>query len=90
MMGIKAAPIVIVTVAVSLPVAFVAVTTKFVEDKVSVGVPENLPVTVENEIPFGRAGGDVIDQLLISPPTLFGITVVRTEFTFPLTTPDEG
>ena len=78
------------TVAVSLPVAFVAVTTKLVDDKASVGVPENLPVTVEKVIPFGKVGGDVIDQLLIRPPTFVGITVVRTEFTFPLTTPEEG
>jgi hypothetical protein len=37
----SAAPIVIVTVAVLLPVVLVAVTEKLVVDRVSVGVPEN-------------------------------------------------
>jgi hypothetical protein len=45
---------------------------------------------VENVIPPGKAGGEAIDQLLITPPVFVGITVVKTEFTFPETTPDDG
>jgi hypothetical protein len=81
---------VIVTVAVSLPVAFVAVTTKAVEESVSVGVPEKRPVDVEKVMPPGNDGGEAIDQLLITPPVFVGITVVNTEFTFPETTPEDG
>jgi hypothetical protein len=81
---------VIVTVAVSLPVAFVAVTTKAVEESVSVGVPEKRPVDVEKVMPPGNDGGEAIDQLLITPPVFVGITVVNAEFTFPETTPEDG
>ena len=45
---------------------------------------------VEKEIPPGRAGGEAIDQLLITPPVFVGITVVKVELTLPETTPDEG
>ena len=90
MIGIKAAPIVIVTVAVSLPVVFVAVTMKAVEESVVVGVPLNRPVEVEKVIPLGSEGGESIDQLLITPPALVGMNVVIAVLTLPESAPEEG
>ena len=89
-MGISAAPIVIVTVAVSLPVVLLAVTMNAVDDIVVVGVPLKRPVVVEKVIPLGSDGGASIDQLLMTPPVLVGIKVEIAEFTFPDNAPDEG
>ena len=86
----SAAPIVIVTVAVSLPVVLVAVTMKAVEESVAVGVPLNRPVDVEKVIPLGSEGGESIDQLLITPPALVGMNVVIAVFTLPESAPDDG
>ena len=89
-MGISAAPIVIVTVAVSLPVVLLAVTMNAVDDIVVVGVPLKRPVVVEKVIPLGSDGGASIDQLLMTPPVLVGIKVEIAEFTFPDNAPEEG
>jgi len=67
-----------VTVLVSLPAEFVAVTVNAVDDKVPVGVPENSPELVENERPVGSEAE--IDQLAIIPPVFEGINVVIAEF----------
>jgi hypothetical protein len=67
-----------VTVLVSLPAEFVAVTVNAVDDKVPVGVPENSPELVENESPVGSDAE--IDQLAIIPPVFEGINVDIAEF----------
>lgn len=66
------------TVLVSLPAEFVAVTVNAVDDKVPVGVPENSPEVVEKVSPVGSDAE--IDQLEIIPPEFEGINVEIAEF----------
>ena len=66
------------TVLVSLPAEFVAVTVNAVDDKVPVGVPENSPELVEKVSPVGSEAEIV--QLEIIPPEFEGISVVIAEF----------
>ena len=68
----------IVTVAVPLPPAFVAVTVYDVEDDTAVGVPLIAPVERSNERPAGSVG--VIDQEVTSPPFAVGVTAVMALF----------
>jgi hypothetical protein len=78
MIGTGCAATETVTVLVSLPAEFVAVTTKAVDDNVPVGVPENSPELVENESPVGSEAE--IAQLAMIPPAFDGINVVIAEF----------
>lgn len=64
----------IVTVAVSLPPGFVAVTVYNVEGDTAVGVPPISPVEVSNERPAGSVGEIV--QEATSPPLAVGVTAV--------------
>ena len=63
-----------VTVAVPLPPAFVAVTVKVVEDVTAVGVPLMVPSDVSKDKPAGRVGE--IDQEDTVPPLAVGVTDV--------------
>ena len=64
----------IVTVAVPLPPALVAVTVYDVDEDTAVGVPEIEPFEVEKERPAGSVG--VIDQEVTFPPLALGVAVV--------------
>jgi len=63
-----------VTVAVPLPVPFVAVIVYVLVADVAVGVPEITPVEVLNDKPVGKAA--LIDQLVAAPPALAGVSDV--------------
>lgn len=67
-----------VTVAVSLPPALLAVTVYAVEFETAVGVPEIAPVVLSNARPAGRAGE--IDQDVTVPPLEVGVMVVSATF----------
>ena len=64
----------IVTVAVPLPPALVAVTVYDVDDETTVGVPLIAPVVVLKDNPVGSDGE--IDQDVAVPPLAVGVTVV--------------
>ena len=64
----------IVTVAVPLPPALVAVTVYEVDDETTVGVPLIAPVVVLKDNPVGSDGE--IDQEVTAPPLDDGVTVV--------------
>ena len=63
-----------VTVAVSLPPALVAVTVYAVEETTTVGAPLIWPVDVSMLMPFGRDGET--DQDVTVPPLEVGVTEV--------------
>jgi hypothetical protein len=78
MIGTGCAATEMVTVLVSLPAEFVAVTVNAVDENVPVGVPENSPELAENKRPVGREAEIV--QLAIIPPVFEGTNVVIAEF----------
>jgi hypothetical protein len=62
-----------VTVALPLPPAFVAVTSYEVEGDITIGVPDIVPFEVSKDNPVGRAGE--IDHETTVPPLAVGVTV---------------
>tara|TARA_B100000900_G_scaffold357339_2_gene327572 strand:- start:3065 stop:3298 length:234 start_codon:yes stop_codon:yes gene_type:complete len=61
-----------VTMAVALPPVLLAVTVKYVEEVMEVGVPLMAPVVLENDRPAGNDGE--IDHELTAPPLEVGVT----------------
>lgn len=62
---------VIVTLALALPVALVAVMVYVLVEEFAVGVPDITPVEVLKERPAGS--GALMDQLVAVPPVLVGV-----------------
>lgn len=80
--GPPAAAMRMATVSVSLPAELVAVTTKFVCERVEVGVPEITPVSVEKLTPVGSVGE--IDHDVAVPPEFDGVSLVIASLMMPV------
>ena len=61
-----------VTMAVALPPVLLAVTVKYVEEVMEVGVPLMAPFVLENDRPAGNDGE--IDHEVTTPPLEVGVT----------------